>query len=159
MEKQPNEKLGFIDNFFGKTNKVILCATLVLSAVVIFLGVVFPVQFADIAINATNTIVKYCSWWLALSAIIATIFIVGVAFTKYGKLKLGKPGDKPEYSFFSWFSMLFSAGVGVGIFYSVVAEAVSHFNNPPYLAQAQTSEAASLAIQIGQHHYGLLAWV
>lgn len=159
MEDQKSNKIGFVDRIFGKTNKVILGATLVLSAIVIFLGVVYPEQFSKVAIQATDVIVKNGSWWLALSAIISTIFVVSVAFTKYGKLILGKPGDRPQYSFFSWFSMLFSAGVGVGIFYSVVAEAVSHYNNPPYLAQPQTAEAASLAIQIGQHHYGLLAWV
>lgn len=152
-------KSSHIDILLGKTNHTLLYSILGISAVVIFFGAVYPTEFAEVAIGATNTIVEHFSWWFVISAVICTIFIIGIAFTKYGKLKLGKIDDKPEYSFFSWFSMLFSAGVGVGIFYSVVAEAISHYNNPPYIADPRTWESASLAIQIGQHHFGLLAWV
>lgn len=146
------------DRLFGQTRHSVLFSTLVISAVLIAVGVFFPNDFAKVAVRATDEVVRFGSWWLVISAFVIAAFVIGIAFTKYGNLKLGKYDDKPEYSFFPWFSMLFSCGVGVGIFYSVASEAVSHFMSPPYIAEPQTWRAASLAIQIGQHHYGLLAW-
>ena len=63
--------------------------------------------------------------WLYIGSVDAwLVFVVAVYFSKYGNLKLGKPDEKPEFSDLSWFVMLFACGVGIGMFFYGVAEAV-----------------------------------
>ena len=70
--------------------------------------------------------------WLYLLAMLAfVIFIIGIACSKYGKLRLGPDDSKPEYKTASWFAMLFGAGMGVGLVFWGISEPVSHYMNPP----------------------------
>lgn len=86
------------------------------------------------------------------------IFSIGIAFSKYGNIKLGAADDKPEYSFFTWFSMLFSCGLGVALYFWGVGEPMFHYMLPPYIADPATIESASLALQISNMHYGITMW-
>ena len=56
------------------------------------------------------------------------IFILALLFSKYSKLKLGKENEKPEFSDVTYFTMLFVAGMGIGLFYFGVAEPVFHYS-------------------------------
>ena len=70
---------------------------------------------------------------------------------------MGRDGDKPEHSTFSWFFMLFAAGMGIGLVFWSVAEPMSHYITPPY-GTGSTTESATLAMQYTFMHWGLHPW-
>ncbi len=94
---------------------------------------------------------------------IATTFFLGfvivLAFSRYGKIRLGKEGERPEFGWFSWVAMLFQAGMGLAIVFWGVSEPVTHYSDPPFgEADANTTAAGQLAMQYSFFHWGLHAW-
>lgn len=86
------------------------------------------------------------------------VFIVWIGFfSKYRNIKLGKDNEKPEYSFFSWFAMLFSAGMGVGLIFWGVAEPANYFLEP-LNAEPASAKAAAFALSKSFLHWGLHPW-
>src|SRR5699024_574885 len=84
-------------------------------------------------------------------------FSIFLIFSKYGKIKLGKSGDEPEYSYITWLEMLFSAGMGIGLVFWGAAEPISHLHEPPY-GDTETNGAAKTALQYSFFHWGLHPW-
>jgi glycine betaine transporter len=78
-------------------------------------------------------------------------------FSKYGKIKLGMPDSKPEYSRPTWFAMLFFAGMGIGLLFYGVSEPIAHFTTPP-LGNGSTEQSAILGMRYAWFHWGLHAW-
>ncbi|MBC5635823.1 BCCT family transporter [Ornithinibacillus sp. BX22] len=109
----------------------------------------------------TSTIQTYIvdkfGWFYLISASCFLLFCLFLIFSKYGGIKLGRPNDKPEYSYLTWFAMLFSAGMGIGLVFWGAAEPLSHFHNPPY-GDSMTSDAAKAAIQYSLFHWGFHPW-
>ncbi|MBA2174325.1 BCCT family transporter [Halobacillus locisalis] len=98
-------------------------------------------------------------WFYLLSATGFLIFAIYLVFSKYGKLKLGKPDDKPEYPYITWFAMLFSAGMGIGLVFWGAAEPLSHFHTPPIPGMEPTSEeAAQSSMKYSFFHWGFHPW-
>lgn len=96
-------------------------------------------------------------WFYLMSAAAFVVFSLYLIFSKYGNIKLGRPGDKPEYSYITWFAMLFSAGMGIGLVFWGAAEPISHFHEPPY-GDPESAEAAKTAMQYSLFHWGLQPW-
>lgn len=86
--------------------------------------------------------------------ILVALFLI---FGPYGKIKLGKPDDKPEYSYFTWFAFLFTAGMGVGLVFYGVTEPVTHYYSPPS-AEPETVAAAEQSMQYTLFHWGFHPW-
>src|SRR5690625_2709968 len=111
--------------------------------------------------NVTSVIqgflVDKFGWFYLISATGFLGFAIYLIFSRYGNIKLGKPGDKPEYSYITWFAMLFSAGMGIGLVFWGAAEPLSHFHAPPY-GDAETKEAAKTAMQYSFFHWGVHPW-
>lgn len=96
------------------------------------------------------------AWFIMLTVSAMLVISFGLAVSKYGNIVLGKDGDKPEFSAISWMTMLFAAGMGVGLLYWGTAEPLTHFlivkeSNLPV-------EAASAALFVTYFHWGLHAW-
>jgi choline/glycine/proline betaine transport protein len=85
-------------------------------------------------------------------------FLIYLAFSKFGKIKLGGAEAKPDFSRISWFSMLFSAGLGIGLLFYGVAEPIYHFNDNPFVDNTDAIAAAKSAMGITFYHYGIQAW-
>lgn len=85
------------------------------------------------------------------------LFCFSMAFSKYGNIKLGKDDEKPEFSLMAWFSMLFAAGMGIGLVFWGVAEPIYHFAGPPF-ADAKTPQAAADAMRTVVFHWGFHPW-
>lgn len=147
-----------MNKLFGKCDYFLFTSMIVISVAIVILAVVFPIEFTTITQKLTDFTIENVGWWLALCNILFLVFIAIMAFSKYGDIKLGKKDDKPDYSFFNWFCMLFSCGLGVALYYSCVSEPISHYFSPPYIAAAETAEAASLGLQIGIFHLGIATW-
>lgn len=104
-----------------------------------------------------SAIVKYASWYYVMVVAIIVICVVTLGFSQAGDIKLGPDHSEPEYSNLSWFAMLFSAGMGIGMMFYGVAEPVMHFISPPHGA-GNTVVAAREAMRLTFFHWGLHAW-
>ncbi len=96
-------------------------------------------------------------WFYMLAVALFLMFIVVIAVSKWGRIKLGPDHADPEYSFLSWFAMLFSAGYGIALLFFGVSEPVLHYASPPQGA-ALTVDAAKQAMQISYFHWGFHIW-
>ncbi len=96
-------------------------------------------------------------WFYMLATASFLLFVVAIAFSPYGSIKLGPDHSKAEYNFAEWFAMLFSAGYGIALLFYGVAEPVMHFATPP-LSDPQTIAAAKEAMQIAYFHWGFHIW-
>jgi glycine betaine transporter len=97
------------------------------------------------------------SWFFILLSALSLIFLGYLAFSRFGNVVLGEPDQPPEFSDLSWYSMLFSAGMGVGLLFNGVSEPISHFYAPP-IGEPQSLEAARRALSYTAFHWGLNAW-
>ncbi|MGP4062176.1 glycine betaine uptake BCCT transporter [Halobacillus sp. H74] len=116
-------------------------------------------NLANITSNIQGFLTEKFGWFYLLSATGFLIFAIFLVFSKYGKLKLGKPEDEPEYPYITWFAMLFSAGMGIGLVFWGAAEPLSHFHTPPLVDQeGMSEEAAQSAMKYTFFHWGLHPW-
>lgn len=130
-----------------------------ISAAFVLAGVLITEPFNAALAAVVGEIKESLGWLYLLAATFFLFFVLYIAFSKYGKLTLGAPGDKPEFGVFSWFAMLFQAGMGIGILFWGVGEPILHYNHPPLgLAQEATSESAELSLQYAFFHWGLHPW-
>ena len=93
--------------------------------------------------------------WTVLGLVLLAFFL---AFSRYGDLKLGDEDEEPEFSVGAWFSMLFAAGMGIGLVFWGVAEPLSHYATPPPGVAPGTPEAANAAMRYAFFHWGLHPW-
>ncbi len=123
------------------------------------------VLFASIAPDFAQTffgaiqdwIMENVSWFYVLTVALILICITVLAVSRFGDIKLGPDHSQPDYSNSSWFSMLFAAGMGIGLMFFGVAEPVMHFLTPP-VGDPNTVEAAKEAMKLTFFHWGLHAW-
>ncbi|ASN04843.1 BCCT family transporter [Virgibacillus necropolis] len=131
--------------------------SLSLSILFVVIGVVFNDWLGQKASAFLDFAVTYFNWFYLLVGTILVFICLYLMFSKYGNIRLGKDADKPAYSTFSWITMLFSAGMGVGLVFWGVAEPVMHYTTPPY-GEGSTGEAASVAMKYTFFHWGLHPW-
>ncbi|MDH3671996.1 MAG: BCCT family transporter [Gammaproteobacteria bacterium] len=134
----------------------LLIVALALTSVIAVWGIVDTAGLANFASTLVKAMFKSRGWFIMLTASVILIVSIWLAFSPYGKIKLGKDDDVPEFSTVSWLTMLFAAGMGVGLLYWGAAEPITHF----LLAREYTSEqeAAALARFVTNFHWGLHAW-
>jgi choline/glycine/proline betaine transport protein len=107
--------------------------------------------------NIQTNISDYGGWFFIISVNLFLVFVLYLAFSKYGRIRLGGENAKPEFKKGAWFAMLFSAGMGIGILFWSVGEPINHFMSPPQ-GEGGTVEAARTAMESTFLHWGLHAW-
>lgn len=131
------------------------------SALLVFLLVLYATAFQENAQalfeEVQQWIITNASWFYILTVALVLISVVFLAVSRYGDIKLGPDHSEPDYPNSSWFAMLFSAGMGIGLMFFGVAEPVMHFTSPP-VGEAGTVAAAREAMKITFFHWGLHAW-
>ncbi|WP_435100014.1 BCCT family transporter [Arhodomonas sp. AD133] len=131
------------------------------SAVVIVLFVLFGVTYTDNMNEAFSDVLSYISsnfgWFYILSMTAFLVFAVFLFFSPFGNIRLGKDHDEPDFSYPTWFAMLFSAGMGIGLVFWGVAEPMFHYLSPP-AGPGETAAAAQNAMAITFFHWGLHPW-
>ncbi|RXJ90674.1 choline transporter [Arcobacter sp. CECT 8983] len=144
-----------------KSNSTVLLPVFVPAVIVIFLLVVGTISDPKLMGEVFSVTLKYITndfgWFYMLAVALFLIFIVCIALSPWGNIKLGPDHSEPEYSFSSWFAMLFSAGYGIALLFFGVAEPILHYAEPPEGA-AQTIAAAKQAMQIAYFHWGFHIW-
>ena len=122
-----------------------------------FFTVLFP-EPSEIVLNSVkNFIFVNLNWVYVWSVTVFVIFLVYLMFSKYGNIKLGNNDSKPEYSFFSWISMLFAAGMGIGLMYFAVAEPMSHYADDAFAGNHYINQAKNAQLYTF-FHWGIHAW-
>src|SRR3712207_4099814 len=122
-------------------------------------GVLAPENFGTVTQAIFDWVVSNLGWFYLLAGNFFLVFVVILALSRYGRFKLGKEGDMPEFRTFAWFAMLFQAGMGPALIFWGVAEPLSHYSAPPFgMAQPATTEAAQVGIQYSYFHWALHPW-
>ena len=130
-------------------------AILIISFIAVTLIVGEPMNSVFAAIQ--SSISNFGGWFFILIVNVFLFFVLYIAFSKYGKIRLGGNNAKPEFTKGAWFAMLFSAGMGIGILFWSVAEPIFHFITPPS-ADPRSVEAARESMEITFLHWGLHPW-
>jgi len=135
---------------------------IVFPSLIFILGVTFLSSFFPSRANHYLNIIKAflfenMNWVYVMVVTIFVLFLLFLVFSKYGSIRLGANDSKPDFSFFSWVSMLFAAGMGIGLMYFSVAEPISHYSDPSVagLSSVQRAKDAQLYTFF---HWGIHAW-
>ncbi|WP_338754194.1 glycine betaine uptake BCCT transporter [Bacillus sp. FJAT-52991] len=131
-------------------------AAIVLIAVIF--GVAAPESFEAVTANLKEFLTSTFGWYYLILVSVIVLFCLLLIFSPVGTIKLGKPDDKPEYSTPTWFAMLFSAGMGIGLVFWGAAEPLSHFAKNPPLSEAGSNDALKESMRYTFFHWGIHAW-
>ena len=127
----------------------------------VFVGLAIPYHeaFASFFGFLTTWISTYLGWFYILTVTGLLIFLIWIAVSRYGNIRLGADDERPEYGDFTWFSMLFAAGIGTILMFWGVAEPISHYANPPLEGLAGGDrESGQFAMNLAFYHFGLHTW-
>lgn len=117
--------------------------------------------FPKVTENLLNTIKEFIfinlNWIYVWAVTIIVLFLVYLMFSKYGNIRLGRNDSKPKYSFFSWISMLFAAGMGIGLMYFGVSEPMQHYSNEVFALGSVVDQAKNAQLYTF-FHWGIHAW-
>ncbi len=142
---------------FPRVNRPVFIASALLIVGFIIFGSLFG-ELAGEVFNQLQSFITHRFRWLFIILMnVTVVFSLYIALSRYGDIRLGHQTEHPEYSLLSWFGMLFSAGIGIGLLYWGTAEPLYHFMSPP-MGQAETVEAAKQAMSISFLHWGVHAW-
>lgn len=140
-----------------EVNGPVFWSSIIILIIIITLVLVYresaEVFFSDTQASVTSNM----GWLFILSVNIFVVFCLYMAFGKFSHIRLGGKDAKPEFSTSSWFAMLFSAGMGIGLLFWSIAEPINHFQTPP-LGEPGTPDAARQAMNFTFLHWGFHAW-
>ncbi|KEO92894.1 transporter [Erythrobacter litoralis] len=150
---------GFYEGF---SREVTIPGKVIVSLLIMW-AIFFPVSANETLTAANSTIIAtFGGWYVYLVAFLIVTSLVLALLPKVGSLRIGPPDEAPEFSRFSWFSMLFGAGIGIGMLTYSTGEPLAHFvNNPDIIrgsVDAQSAEAVRPAYMYTFLHWGLGAW-
>lgn len=151
------ERKDAYGNIIKKRGQEVFFISLVVVFAIVIWGISMPASFSAVANNLFNYLTNNFGWFYLITMFSFVVFCIWVALSPYGKIKLGKPDENPEFSTISWFAMLFSAGMGVGLVFWGIAEPLNHFVNPLAM-QGGTTAASDFAIKTSFFHWGLHPW-
>ncbi len=147
MKKKTKHKRG---------QEVFIISLIIVFAIVVW-GIAMPDSFSTVANGLFDFLTTNFGWFYLITMTLFIVFCLWAAFGKHGKIKLGKPEEEPEFSTLSWFAMLFSAGMGVGLVFWGVAEPLNHYV-APLAMEGGTEAAAGFALETSFFHWGLHPW-
>lgn len=142
---------------FPRVNRPVFIASALLIVGFILFGSLFGELAGEVFNQLQSFIIHRFRWLFIILMNVTVVFSLYIALSRYGDIRLGHQTEHPEYSLLSWFGMLFSAGIGIGLLYWGTAEPLYHFMSPP-MGQAETVEAAKQAMSISFLHWGIHAW-
>ncbi|MFG6115892.1 BCCT family transporter [Halobacillus sp. MO56] len=121
-------------------------------------GVFAPDHLESVSSNVTSYISNVFGWYYLLIVMLMLVFCVYLIFSRFGKIRLGKDNERPDFSLPTWFAMLFSAGMGMGMVFWTTAEPISHAFKSAPVAETGSDQAIKDALQYSFFHWGVHAW-
>ena len=144
-------------SWFANVNPNVFFSTVAIISIFLVVVVLAPNSFELITKNLNQWVTDSFSWFYVLSVAIFLILLIYIALSDMGKIKLGPDHSQPNYSNASWFALLFTAGMGIGLMFFGVAEPVMHYVSPPEGA-GETIQAAQQSMRVTFFHWGFHAW-
>lgn len=150
---------GFYDGF---SREVTIPAKVIVSLLIMW-AIFFPVSASETLSAANSTLISsFAGWYIYLVAALMVACFGLALFPAAGRLRIGEPDETAEFSRFSWFAMLFGAGIGIGMLTYSIGEPLAHFGNNPQIIQGVieplSAEAVRPAYEYTFLHWGLAAW-
>ena len=150
---------GFYNGF---SKHVTIPAKIIVSVLIVW-AVMFPAHASETLALANETIIRqFAGWYIYLVAFLILVCLGLAIMPQSGSLRLGAPGEQPEFSRFSWFSMLFGAGIGIGMLTYSTGEPLAHFQTNPDIIRGLVEPASAAAVPSAYEytflHWGLGAW-
>ncbi|MGO1788337.1 MAG: BCCT family transporter [Sphingobacterium sp.] len=138
-------------------NKGVVLPSLIFIIGICLISAILPVSTGAVLNVVKEFIFVNLNWIYVWSVTIFVLFLIYLLFSKYANVKLGRNDSEPEYSFFSWISMLFAAGMGIGLMYFGVAEPMQHYTSG-VISGELPAERARAAQSYTFFHWGVHAW-
>jgi len=138
-------------------SKGVVIPSLIFIISISLLAAIYPEFTEDLLNSVKEYIFLNLNYIYVWSVTIFVLFLVYIMFSKYGNIRLGRNNSKPAYSFFSWISMLFAAGMGIGLMYFSVAEPIQHYSNEIFSANSAVQRAKNAQLYTF-FHWGIHAW-
>ena len=140
-------------------NTVVFSVAAALSVGFVAAGVIWPEGMLEETGEALGWVTTNFGWLFILTSAAFLVFSAYLAITRYGNIKLGPDDSEPEFSTFSWVSMMFATGMGIGLMFWGVAEPLTHMNAPPLgEGEPATADSAEMAMQYSYFHWGFHPW-
>lgn len=137
---------------------IVFYVSAILVTIFVLWGGISPSSLSNSASSALGWMINTFGWFYMLITAFFVLFIVILALSPFGNIKLGKQDDEPDFSWFSWVGMLFAAGIGVGFVFWGVAEPVLHYLNPPVGFEPETASSAVAGLRYGVFHWAFHPW-
>ncbi|MEM9500816.1 MAG: BCCT family transporter [Pseudomonadota bacterium] len=150
---------GFYDGF----SREVTIPSKVIVSLIIMWAIFFPVNASNTLSAANSTIISdYGGWYVYLVAALIVVCAVLALLPQSGTLRIGAPDEEPEFNRFSWFSMLFGAGIGIGMLTYSTGEPLAHFSSNPEIirgiVEPRSAETVRSAYLYTFLHWGFGAW-
>lgn len=144
--------------FFKGMNPKVSLASLVLVLTAVILGAFYTASL-DMGLSSARTFLNpFLEWYYVVVVSFLLFFMIWLGIGRYKNVRLGGENEQPEFTFFSWISMLFAAGTGVGILFWSVAQPLLQFRGNPFVNEGLTPDAARVAMRLTYFHWGLNGW-
>ncbi|MDP4574861.1 BCCT family transporter [Qipengyuania sp. G39] len=150
---------GFYDGF----SRAVTIPSKIIVSLIIMWAIFFPVSANETLTAANSTIIRsFAGWYVYLVAFLMFACFIVAVIPQSGRLRIGAPDEKPEFGRFSWFAMLFGAGIGIGMLTYSTGEPLAHFANNPDIIRGTieplSQEAVRPAYIYTFLHWGFAAW-
>jgi choline/glycine/proline betaine transport protein len=158
-DKSTSDSATSLASRLGILKPVFIPASIIIFGV-ITLVLVFAEQAEDLAGDLNSAVTSGVGWWYVIAVNIFLVFVLYCALSRIGRIRLGRDDERPEFGVVSWFMMLFSAGMGIGLVFFGVAEPLSHYIMPPeaFSNEARSTEAAQESVGLMMLQWGLHPW-
>ncbi|MGQ1798162.1 choline BCCT transporter BetT [Kocuria oceani] len=140
-----------------KVNRAVFAGSGVSIVLFSLWAILAPAQASTVIGAVVGWIATNMGWFYVLTAAVVTAFVVVVAVSREGTIKMGPDHSKPQYNLFTWTAMLFAAGIGIDLLFFSVAEPVTQYYGPP-AGEGGTMEATRMAVVWTLFHYGVIGW-
>ena len=140
------------------SENIVFVVTIAIALGVIGFGAFYSQTLSEMSGVLMNWVSVNFGWFYILSVVFFIGFLFFIAISRYGNIKLGSDDEKPEFSTFSWYAMLFCGSTGIGLVFWSIAEPLSHYASPPTGIEAGTIEAIDFSVRTCYLHWGLTQW-
>lgn len=140
-------------------DKVVFVVAMAITVGFVLWGVLSPTSLTAISGKVLGSVISGAGWIYVLATTGFVALMLLLAISRYGRIRLGRDDERPEFSTGSWISMMFATGMGIGLIFWGVAEPLSHLLTPPMgMAEAGSNESAELGLQYTIFHWGMHPW-
>lgn len=144
---------------FKGMNRFMTIVSMLMVLGTVLLGVFFADESAYAVATLRDWLTPFLEWYYVLLVAFLLFFMIWLGIGRYKNVRLGADHERPEFTFFSWITMLFAAGTGVGILFWSVAQPILQFQNNPFMdSAASDADAAVIAMRLSFFHWGINGW-